>query len=97
MSETPEMPEQSATWETVRIVGTEEEAALLAGFLEECDIPSEVESLLVHQEPVNFGRLGEVRVKVPADRLTEAESLLAERDAAVAAGDAESAEENGES
>ena len=100
MSETPETPamsEQPATWESVRVVGTEEEAALLAGFLEESDIPCEVESLLFHQEPVNFGRLGEVRVKVPAERLAEAEALLAERDAAFTAGGEESVEENGES
>lgn len=72
----------SDEWETVRVVGTEEEAALLAGFLEESGIPCEVESLLFHQEPVNFGGLGEVRVKVPADRLAEADRVLDERDAA---------------
>lgn len=72
----------SDEWETVRVVGTEEEAALLAGFLEESGIPSEVESLRFHQEPVNFGGLGEVRVKVPADRLDEAGRLLDEREAA---------------
>ena len=76
----------SEAWETVRVLGTEEEAALVAGFLEESGIPSEVESLLFHQEPVNFGGLGEVRVKVPADRLDEAERVLSERDAAFDAG-----------
>lgn len=70
-------------WVTVRTVGTDEEAALIAGYLQSCEVPATVESLLFHQEPVTFGRLGEVRIKVPADRRAEAEGLLAERDAAV--------------
>ena len=69
-------------WVTVRTVGTDQEAELIAGWLRSCELPAEVESLLFHQEPVTFGRLGEVRVKVPADRRAEAERLLAERDAA---------------
>ncbi|MCM2269324.1 MAG: DUF2007 domain-containing protein [Thermoanaerobaculia bacterium] len=64
-------------WEIVTTVGTEEEAALVAGFLEAAGIAAEVESLLFHQEPVTFGRLGEVRVRVPADRLDEARAVLA--------------------
>lgn len=65
-------------WEIVSTVGTEEEAALVAGFLESAGIPAEIESLLFHQEPVTFGRLGEVRVKVPAERADEARAALAE-------------------
>lgn len=64
-------------WEIVLTVGTEEEAALVAGFLEAAGIDAEIESLLFHQEPVTFGRLGEVRVRVPADRLDEARAALA--------------------
>jgi hypothetical protein len=64
-------------WETLTTVGTEEEAALVAGFLDAAGIPAEIESLLFHQEPVTFGRLGEVRVKVPAERLEEARAALA--------------------
>lgn len=66
----------SEAWEIVRIVGTDEEAALIAGFLEANDIPTEVESLLFHQEPVTFGRLGEVRIRVPAEHRQEAQRLL---------------------
>lgn len=69
-------------WAVVRIVGTEEEAALIAGFLRSRDVAVEVESLLFHQEPVNFGRLGEVRVRVPQDREAEALQLLDELDEA---------------
>ena len=66
-----------ADWQVVRTVGTEEEAALIAGRLEAGGIESAVESLLFHQEPVTFGRLGEVRVLVAAGDLAEAERLLA--------------------
>jgi hypothetical protein len=75
----------SDQWVIVRTVGTDEEAELIAGYLRSCEVPAEVESLLFHQEPVTFGRLGEVRVRVPAERRAEAERLLAERDAGGAA------------
>lgn len=67
-------------WEIVKIVGTEEEATLLIGFLNNSGIPAEVESLLAQEFPVDFGHLGEVRVRVPADRLEEAQALLNERE-----------------
>jgi hypothetical protein len=63
-------------WEIVRTVGTEEEAALIAGFLESAGIPSQVESHLFHQEPVTFGKLGEVHVLVPAGSIDAARSAL---------------------
>ena len=44
-------------------------------------VPAEVESLLVSELPTTVGHLGEVRIRVPADRLGEAEALLAEQDA----------------
>ena len=67
-------------WEIVKIVGTEEEATLLIGVLNNSGIPAEVESLLAQEFPVDFGRLGEVRVCVPAERLQEAQELLNERE-----------------
>jgi len=69
-----------ADWETVETVGTDEEASLIAGFLEAEGIPATVESLLFHQEPVNFGTLGEVRVRVRKEDLERALSLLEERE-----------------
>lgn len=71
----------SEGWEIVREVGTDEEATLIVGFLENQGVPARVDSLLFHQEPVTFGHLGEVRIRVPADRGEEARRLLAERDA----------------
>ena len=76
-----------ADWHTVTTVGTDEEAALVAGYLEAAGIRAEIESLLFHQEPVNFGRLGEVRVRVAAVDLAAARRVLAET--APAAGDAD--------
>lgn len=67
-------------WEIVETVGTEEEASLIAGYLEAEGIPATVESLLFHQEPVNFGTLGEVRVMVRKEDLERAQALLDERE-----------------
>lgn len=67
-------------WTVVRTLGTEEDASLVAGFLESAGIEARVESHLFHQEPVNFGKLGDVRVLVPEASLAEAERILAERD-----------------
>lgn len=67
-------------WEIVETVGTEEEASLIAGFLEAEGIPANVESLRFHQEPVNFGTLGEVRVRVRKEDLERALGLLESRE-----------------
>jgi hypothetical protein len=91
-----------ADWTVVRTVGTEEEAALIAGYLDAAGIESRIESLLFHQEPANFGRLGEVRVMVDSTELTAAEQALSsdvELGAEAALDAAESAEavESGDS
>lgn len=75
-------------WVTVRTVGTDQEAELIAGFLRARELPVEVETLPLHQLPMTIGTFGEVRVKVPAESRPEAERLLAERDAAGAAAEA---------
>ena len=63
-------------WAIARVVESNEEAILVAGFLKSNGIPAQVESLHVEELPVNVGGLGEVRVRVPADRLAEARALL---------------------
>jgi hypothetical protein len=73
-------------WDVVKIVGTEEEAALLVGFLQASGIEATAESLLASEFPAEFGHLGEVRVRVPAERAAEAMALLNEREN-VATGD----------
>lgn len=69
-------------WEIVETVGTEEEASLVAGFLEAEGIASRIESLLFHQEPTTFGALSEIRIHVPASDLERAREILAQRESA---------------
>jgi hypothetical protein len=71
-----EEQQDAGEWATARILASNEEAIVVAGFLKSSGIPAEVESLHVEELPVNVGALGEVRVRVPADRLNEALSLL---------------------
>lgn len=66
-------------WEIVETVGTETEAALLAGFLRNEEIEVRIESRSFRQEPVNFGRMADVRIWVPGHSLAQAQRLLAER------------------
>lgn len=66
----------SDAWVTVRTVGTEEEAAVLAGFLDSEGVTVVVDSRLFRQEPVTFGQIGRVEVKVPATEEARALKLL---------------------
>ena len=69
-------------WEPVAEVETEDEARLMAGFLDTAGVATEVESVASHEFPVTHGDLALVRVWVPAERLEEARRLLAERETA---------------
>jgi hypothetical protein len=60
-------------------VGSDDEARLLAGFLEAEGIPSEVESLRFNMEPVNVGTMSEIRVYVGAEDEHRALELLESR------------------
>lgn len=63
-------------WGTALVVESNEEAIVVAGFLRSNGIPAEVESLHAEELPVNVGGLGEVRVRVPRERLQEALQAL---------------------
>jgi hypothetical protein len=67
-------------WGIAKVVESNEEAIVVAGFLKSNGIPAEVESLHVEELPVNLGSLGEVRVRVPVEHLEEARELLAARE-----------------
>jgi Putative prokaryotic signal transducing protein len=86
----------SDNWETAKIVGTEEEAALVAGFLNNNGIEAQVESLHASEFPTDFGHLGEVHVMVHTEQLAEAQQLLAESDAAAEADDEDEDGDSGE-
>jgi hypothetical protein len=67
-------------WVIVKVVGSEEEASVVLGFLENCGIDAEVESLYSSEFPAEVGDLSEVRIRVPADRADEASALLNSRE-----------------
>jgi len=67
-------------WEILEVLGTEEEAEVIRGYLESQGVPCQLESMHSHEFPVNVSALGNVRIEVPADRLDEARRLLADRD-----------------
>lgn len=67
------------TWVEIASAGTEDEARLLEGFLENEGIPVVVENVKFRMEPVNFGDMSEIRVYVAADDEEEALQLLRHR------------------
>ena len=70
------MEDQGSNWATLRTVASEEEAIFMQGMLEAEGIPCTLESLKYHAEPVNLGRLSEVRVHVLETDLRRAQELL---------------------
>lgn len=70
----------NSTWVEITSAPTEEEAKLIQGFLVAEGIPCQLESLRFDMAPVNFGKLGEIRVYVPAEQEADAQRLLAERE-----------------
>lgn len=73
----------SDEWVAVATVGTEEEAALIAGYLDSEGMTVVVDSRRFNQEPVNFGNLAQVEVKVPAAEAERATRLLQQADESV--------------
>ncbi|MEO6196120.1 MAG: hypothetical protein ABIS20_24125 [Thermoanaerobaculia bacterium] len=73
-------------WEIVKIVGTEEEATIVVGFLQSSGIESQVESLRASEFPTDIGDLANVNIRVPAEHAEEARALLNQRED-VATGD----------
>ena len=69
-------------WEILEVLGTEEEAEVVCGYLQSQGVPCQVESAHSHEFPVTVSALSNVRVEVPVDRLDEARRLLAEREGA---------------
>jgi len=72
--------DDGTTWVEIASPGTEDEAKLLAGFLDAEGIPAQIEDVKFHMEPINFGAMGEIRIYVPADDEQRAMQLLRERE-----------------
>ena len=70
----------SDEWVAVVTVGTEGEAALIAGYLESEGLAAVIESRRFNQEPVNFGNMARVEVKVPVAEAERAVTLLRQAD-----------------
>ena len=66
-------------WEILETVGTEQEARLIAGFLESREVPVKIEVLAFRQEPVTFGALSQIHLRVPPELVEEAGRLLQAR------------------
>ncbi len=66
-------------WVEAASVGDDEEAILIAGFLESQGIPAVVEGPTTTPFPEDLGAFGMSRVMVPPDRAEEARRLLAEK------------------
>lgn len=68
-------------WVAVTSVGNDEEALLIAGFLQSQGIPCEVEGPSAGTPlPENLGAFGMSRIMVPPDRAAEARQLLDSRE-----------------
>jgi hypothetical protein len=72
----------NTTWIEIASAGTDDEARLLAGFLEAEGIPAQIENVKFSMEPINFGTMGDIRIYVPAEEESRAQELLRERERA---------------
>jgi hypothetical protein len=70
----------ASDWEILEVVGTEEEAEIMVGYLASQGMPAQMDSAHSHEFPVNVSALGNVRVEVPAGRVEEARRLLEQRE-----------------
>ena len=70
------------TWVEIASIGTEDEARLIAGFLDAEGIPAQVESVKFSMEPVTFGKMGDIRVYVSTLNEPRAIELLRKREVA---------------
>jgi hypothetical protein len=72
---------QNMTWVEITSTGTDDEARLLQGFLEAEGIPTQIENVKFSMEPINFGKMGDIRVYVPAEDERRALDLVKQREA----------------
>ena len=72
--------DDGTTWVEIASVGTEDEANLLAGFLEAEEIPSQIESVKFTEAPTTFGAMGDIRIYVAEEDEERALGLLKQRE-----------------
>lgn len=74
--------EDGTTWIEIASTGGDDEANLLAGFLQNEGIPAQIENVKFQMEPINFGTMGDIRVYVRQEDEVRAQELLRSRDRA---------------
>jgi hypothetical protein len=67
-------------WEIVTVVESEEEAQLVAGYLQSRGVDCQVDSSHSSEFPATVGALGVVRLEVPVAQADEARRLLGDRE-----------------
>ena len=72
--------DDGTTWVEIASAGTEDEASLLAGFLDAEGIPAQVEDVKFNMAPTDFGAMGEIRIYVPGEHEQRAQELLRSRE-----------------
>ncbi|HEV7923245.1 MAG TPA: DUF2007 domain-containing protein [Thermoanaerobaculia bacterium] len=70
---------EGVTWIEIASAGSEDEANLMKGFLENEGIPAQIENVKFHMEPVNLGKMGEIRIFVSEQDEQRALDLVRER------------------
>lgn len=63
-------------WTLLEEIASETDAHLMQGYLEGAGVPCQIESLVLHAEPVTVGQLARVRIWVLQSQLQEARALL---------------------
>ncbi len=71
--------EDGTTWVEIATAANSDEAQLIQGFLEAEGIDAQIEHAEANILPATFGKLGDVRVYVPADDEKRALELLQQR------------------
>jgi len=72
--------DDGTTWVEITSISNSDEAELIKGFLEAEDIPAQIEHADASILPANLGKLGDVRIYVPADDKERALQLLKQRE-----------------
>lgn len=71
--------EDGTTWVEIATAANADEAQLIQGFLEAEGIDAQIEHVEANILPATFGKLGDIRVYVPADDEKRALELLRQR------------------
>ena len=73
---------ENVTWVEIASTGSEDEATLLRGFLDNEGIPAQIENVKFSMEPINFGTMGDIRIYVSAQDEERAQQILRSRERA---------------